>query len=380
VRTGALRKHGIRIRLQDQSFQILLMLLDHPGEVVLREDIRLRLWPNNTIVEFDHGINAAVKRLRNSLGESAEAPRYIETPAKRGYRFLGEVSEDGQGNPHETQPESSQRQVDGGPAAPRYRILDKLGEGGMGAVYRVDDLEARPGGGVEVSAVGESETPQAALQRFEREARAASALNHPNICTIYGLEDLDGGPAIAMELVEGETLSARLGKGKLPLPEALKVAVQVAAALAEAHRKGVVHCDLKPGNIMLTKAGVKVLDFGLAQMEGVVASGESATDANTILGTAHYMSPEQAQGLETDFRTDIFSFGVVLYEMLTAKRPFEAESAARLRAAILEHEPPALGDAFPAALDHVIHRCLAKNAEDRWQSAQDLGFALAALA
>ena len=373
VRTGELRKHGTRIRLQDQSFQILLMLLDQPGEVVLREDIRLRLWPNDTIVEFDHSINAAVKRLRNSLGESAEAPRYIETLAKRGYRFLGTVSEDGREHLSETEPESSPTRVDNGTVASRYRIVDKLGEGGMGVVYRADDLRLGRAVALKFLPLSETESAQAALQRFELEARAASALNHPNICTIYGLEDVEGRPAIVMELMEGETLSARLAKGTPPLPEALKMAIQIAAALAAAHRKGVVHCDLKPGNIMLTKAGVKVLDFGLAKIEGgAVAGGESTANAGDILGTAHYMSPEQVQGLNTDFRSDIFSFGVVLYQLLTGKRPFEAESAAGVRTAILETEPAPLGDSFPLALDRVIRRCLVKNVEDRWQSAQDL--------
>jgi serine/threonine protein kinase len=322
------------------------MLLDHPGQVVLREDIRLRLWPNKPIVEFDHSINAAAKRLRNSLGESAEAPRYIETLAKRGYRFLGEVSEDGQENPRETQTENSPRPAASG--AVRYRILDKLGEGGMGVVYRANDLRLGWAVALKFLPLPENETPQTALHRFEDEARAASALNHPNICTIYGLEDLDGGPAIAMELVEGETLSARLAKGKLPLREALTVSTQIAAALAAAHRKGVVHCDLKPGNIMLTKAGVKVLDFGLAKMEGRAVSGsENAKDTGEVLGTAHYMSPEQAQGLDTDFRTDIFSFGVVLYQMLTGKKPFEAESAAGLRRQFWRMNHPRWAMCFP---------------------------------
>ena len=381
VRAAELRKHGTRIRLPDQSFQILLMLLDHPGQVVLREDIRLRLWPNDTIVEFDHSINAAVKRLRNSLGESAEAPHHIETLAKRGYRFWGDVSEAG----HENQPETCPENLPGRSvtiaAASRYRILDKLGEGGMGIVYRADDLRLGRQVALKFLRLPESETPQAALQRFVLEARAASALNHPNICTIYGLEEVDGRQAIVMELVEGEALRTRLSKGKLPLPQALTVATQIAAALAAAHQKGVVHRDLKPGNIMLTKSGVKVLDFGLAKIEGdAVANGESATDNSTILGTAHYMSPEQVQGIVADFRTDIYSFGVVLYEMLTGNRPFGAESASGLRTAILENEPPPLGDAFPVALDRAVHRCLAKNAEDRWQSARDLGFALAELA
>ena len=373
VSAGELRKHGIRIRLQDQSFQILLMLLDRPGQVVLREDIRLRLWPNNTIVEFDHSTNAAIKRLRRSLGESAEAPRYIETLAKRGYRFLGEVSETAQEIRPEVATDRPPNQDENGRAASRYRIGDKLGEGGTGVVYRADDLELGREVALKFLRLPRGGTPPIAQQRFEREARAASALNHPNICTIHGLEGFEGRPAIMMELVEGETLAARLSRGKLPLAEALKAAIQIAAALAEAHRKGVVHRDLKPSNIMLTRAGVKVLDFGLATRERAAVAGDETTQvASTFLGTPPYMPPEQVQGLETDSRTDIYSFGVVLYEMLTAKKLFEANSAAGMMAAMLEREPPALPDAVPAALDRAIRRCLAKNVEERWQSAQDL--------
>ena len=211
------------------------------------------------------------------------------------------------------------------------------------------------------------------LQRFQREARAASALNHPNICTIYGLEDADGRPAIVMELVEGETLSDRLRRGRLPLREAIRAGTLIASALSEAHRKGVVHCDLKPANIILTKASLKVLDFGLAKMaQPAAATDETTTLPGLVLGTPHYMSPEQAQGRETDTRTDIFSFGIVLYEMLAGKRPFDGQSTAGVMAAILEHDPPPFGDSIPTALDRVVRRCLAKNPDDRWQSACDL--------
>jgi serine/threonine protein kinase len=339
--------------------------------VVLREDIRLRLWPNNTIVEFDHSINAAIKRLRNALGESAEAPRYIETLAKRGYRFIGDV---------ETVVPAMQPAVSNGsdseppaPVTPRYRILDRLGEGGMGVVYRAEDIRLSRQVALKFLPAPAAEIPSTILRRFEREARAASSLNHPHICTIYGLEDFDGQPVIAMELVHGETLSSRQIRGRIPREEALRIAVQVAGAMAEAHRKGIVHRDLKPANIMLTKSGVKVLDFGLAKMERATATDdETATISGMILGTPHYMSPEQAQGQEADARGDIFAFGVILYEMLASKRPFEGKNAAGIMAAILERDPPSLTGSVPASLDRVLRRCLAKNPEDRWQSAADL--------
>jgi eukaryotic-like serine/threonine-protein kinase len=335
VRAGDLRKHGVRLKLQDQSFQILLMLLDRPGELVTREEIRLRLWPNNTIVEFDHSINAAIKRLRNALVESAEEPRFIETLAKRGYRFSGEVEREG---------ETAE--------ACHYRLLEKIGEGGMGVVYRAEDCKLGRIVAVKFLPVTDDELPAAVTQRFEREARAAAAVNHPNICTIYGLEDFDGKPAIVMELVEGQTLEARLAKGRPGLNETLRIGIEIAGAMAEAHRKGVVHRDLKPSNIMLTKSGVKVLDFGIAKME---RRDGGATLDGSVLGTPNYMPPEQAEGRNSDSRSDIYAFGGVLYEMLTGSRPSESDAGV-----------------LPEGLDRIVRRCLRRDPEERWQSAADL--------
>jgi eukaryotic-like serine/threonine-protein kinase len=254
-----------------------------------------------------------------------------------------------------------------------YRIAEKLGQGGMGVVYRAEDL--RLGRQVALKFLPQEHTgPSPELRRFEQEARAASALSHPNICTIYGLEEVDGRPAIVMELVEGETLAARLARGRLVRDEALRYAVQIAAALTEAHRKGIVHRDLKPANIMLAKTGVKVLDFGLARIDCVAAAAgeETVTASGTVLGTASYMSPEQAQGSPTDARSDLFSLGVVLYEMLASKRPFEGANSASVIAALLEREPAPLGEEVPERVRRVVGRCLAKNPDERWQSALDL--------
>jgi serine/threonine protein kinase len=368
VRAGELRKHSIRIKLREQPVQILLMLLEHPGDVVLREEIRLRLWPNNTIVEFDHSINAAIKKLRDALGESADEPRYVETVARRGYRFLGEVEKIGEPQP-EQQPavHSDAAATNGltGQVISHYRILERLGAGGMGVVYRAEDLKLGRQVALKFLPGPAGELPQSTLQRFDREARAASTLNHPHICTIHGLEDLGGQPAIVMELVEGETLAERLSKGPLLRTEALRLAIQIASALAEAHRKGIVHRDLKPTNIMLTHSGAKVLDFGLAKVETHLAPvDECVTIEGTILGTLHYMSPEQAQGKEADVRSDIFSFGVVLHEMITGKRAFEGANPTRVIAAILEREAPALE---PEGLNRVVRACLAKDPAERFQ-------------
>jgi DNA-binding winged helix-turn-helix (wHTH) protein len=270
VRAGELRKHGIRIKLREQPVQILLMLLDHPGEVVLREEIRLRLWPNNTIVEFDHGINAAIQKLRDALGETADRPRYVETVARRGYRFLGEVERlsEPQAEPRpEPQPAAAPVDADDltGKILAHYRIVGKLGEGGMGVVYRAEDLKLGRQVALKFLPGGSGELPESVFRRFEREARAASALNHPHICTIHGLEDFDGQPAIVMELVEGETLAARLAKGPLPLDQSLALATQIAGALAEAHRRGIVPSRSQAGQHHADEVGREGVGFRLGE-------------------------------------------------------------------------------------------------------------------
>lgn len=359
VRAGELRKHGIPLRLPDQSFQILLMLLERPGEVVSRGDIRLRLWPNDTVVDFDQSISAAMRRLRSALGDSADAPRYIETVSKRGYRFRAELE-----NAAAATPET--RQI-----PPRYRLLEKLGQGGMGVVYRAEDLQLGRQVAVKLLPGTDGEMPERAMLRLEQEARTASSLNHPNICTIYGLESFGDGPGIVMELLVGETLAARLARGRLPVLESLQIAIQVTAALAEAHHAGVVHRDLKPANIMLTRNGVKVLDFGLAKVGPAqpisVESGTSTAEGEPP-GTLRYMSPEQIQGRDVDALSDVFCLGLVVYEMLGGRPAFSAASADGLKTAILEREPARLSD-VPPALAAFVDRCLAKDPRARWPSA-----------
>jgi serine/threonine protein kinase/Tol biopolymer transport system component len=367
VRAREMRKHGVRVRLQDQSFQILLMLLDNAGEVVLREEIQRKLWPNDTIVEFDHSINAAIKRLREALAESAEQPRYIETLPKRGYRFRGEVEIVRDPQILE-QPDSGIDADDlRGQTISHFRILSRIGSGGMGVVFRAEDLTLARQVALKVLPDPINELPDSMIRHFEREAKAASTLNHPNICTIYGFEKLDGQPAIIMELLEGETLQQRLKKGALPLNQVIELAIQIAGALSAAHRKGIVHCDLKPGNIMLTKSGAKVLDFGLAKSQQLgVGTPQTNRAQGALEGTPNYMSPEQAQGEEVDARSDIFSFGLVLYEMLRGKVLFGNATSSPM---ILAQGLPAT---TPAALARVINRCLVKDREDRWQSMLDL--------
>jgi len=253
----------------------------------------------------------------------------------------------------------------------------------MGEVYRARDT--RLGRDVALKILPKEMSADAARrQRFEREAKTISGLNHPNICVLHDVGSQDGVDYLVMECVEGETLAKRLEKGPLPLDQVLKYGAQIADALDRAHRAGIVHRDLKPGNIMLTATSAKLLDFGLAK-PAVLVSGMTLTAAvpstpvtqeGTIVGTFQYMSPEQIEGKEVDGRSDIFSLGAVLYEMLTGQRAFDGKSQLSVASAILEKEPApirSLKPMTPLALEHIVRKCLAKDAEDRWQSASDLG-------
>jgi eukaryotic-like serine/threonine-protein kinase len=263
-----------------------------------------------------------------------------------------------------------------------YEVLGLLDSGGMGEVYRARDT--RLDRLVAIKTIGSfPHAGPAQLERFKREARAISRVNHPHICALYDIGEQDGVAFLVMELLDGETLARQLADGPLPLDRACAVAADIADALDAAHRHGVIHRDLKPGNVMLTRRGVKLLDFGLAKFR----TGEPDPDVqeptrsipltqpSTVVGTLPYMAPEQVEGHETDARTDIFALGVVCYEMATGRRPFQAVSHASLAAAILTHEPPpvsALTPLAPPNLDRIVQKCLAKNPDERWQSAHDL--------
>jgi Tol biopolymer transport system component len=264
-----------------------------------------------------------------------------------------------------------------------YEIVSPLGAGGMGEVYRAHD--SRLGRDVAIKVLPEDLSSNPDLKaRFEREARAISALSHPHICHLYDVGSQDGTDYLVMELLEGESLQRRLERGPLPVSQALQCAIEIAEALDKAHKSGIVHRDLKPGNVMLTKSGTKLLDFGLAkpvQGLGAMASGSMATmsrpltQEGKIVGTFQYMAPEQVQGQEADARTDIFALGAVLYEMLTGKRAFAGKTQISVMSAILEKEPEpisAVQPLTPQALDHVVQRALAKDPEERWQSAADV--------
>jgi len=269
-----------------------------------------------------------------------------------------------------------------------YQIVDKLGEGGMGIVYKARDTRLDRMAALKVLPPGKTADPER-KRRFVQEAKAASALNHPNIITIYeiglGQGVDDGVDYIAMEYVSGRALDALISRQGMRPAEVLKIGVQIADALAAAHAAGIIHRDLKPGNIMVADSGlVKVLDFGLAKLTEKSGIGEDAptetigaeTEEGTILGTIAYLSPEQAQGLKVDPRSDIFSFGAVLYEMLTGRRAFRGENKVSTIAAILNREPEPLAETTPRELDRIVQRCLRKDPARRFQTMADLKVAL----
>ena len=279
-----------------------------------------------------------------------------------------------------------------GTAIGPYRVVSLIGAGGMGEVYRATDTRLAREVAVKVLPRSFAADPER-QRRFEQEARAAGMLNHPNILAVYDVGSHDGAPYVVSELLDGETLRARIDGTPMPPRKAIDYAIQIARGLAAAHDKGIVHRDLKPENIFVTRNGrVKILDFGLAKVvaqpamaaaETVIADAPSPrTEAGMVLGTANYMSPEQVRGQPTDHRSDIFSFGVVFYEMLTGRQAFHADSAIETMSAILKADPPRIADTvrdLPPALERIVLHCLEKSPEERFQSAGDLAFDLESL-
>jgi hypothetical protein len=270
-----------------------------------------------------------------------------------------------------------------------YEIVSAIGAGGMGEVYRARDT--RLDRAVAIKVLPLTAVDPQFRDRFEREARTVSRLDHPHICTLHDVGQEGDTAYLVMQHLDGETLEARLAHGSLPLADALALGVQIAEALDAAHRAGVVHRDVKPGNIMLTKSGAKLLDFGLAKMHApqvptmasMVPTTPALTTQGTILGTFEYMAPEQLAGEEADARTDIFALGVVLFEMVTGRRAFDRKTQATLIGAILKDEPPPVSSLVavaPPALDFTVSKCLAKERDRRWQSAGDIASQLSWIA
>jgi eukaryotic-like serine/threonine-protein kinase len=402
---GAVNGDG-KVLLREQPFQVLRMLIDRRGKIVTREEIKRKLWPNDTIVDFDHSINVAIGILRRTLGDSAGNPQYIETLARRGYRLLV-TTEWLRTTTEMPRGEAATKALPSGLIGIRvshYRVLEVIGGGGMGMVYQAEDLKL--GRRVALKFLPEElASDPVALQRFQREAQTASALNHPNICTIHEIAEYEGQPFIVMELLEGSTLlyDLSLSESKaIPLAPLLDIAMQICDGLEAAHDKGIIHRDIKPANIFLTKQGpVKILDFGLAKLASAeedeeIGSSEGAgskqpsretgreisrgvhsnlTRTGMALGTAGYMSPEQVRKERLDARSDLFSFGLVLYEMAAGQRAFTGETATIVHDAILNQTPaPAhgLNSAVPRGLETVINKALEKDRSRRYRSAAEM--------
>jgi len=402
-----------KVFLPEKPFRVLRMLVELGGELASREEIRKRLWPNDTIVDFDHSINVAIATLRRAFGDSATAPNYIETVPRRGYRLMVAAELLTSADRKPAADPSDDLATNGstfdasdtgliGKKVSHFRVIEVIGGGGMGMVYRAEDLKL--GRQVALKFLPEEMAADpVALRRFEREAQTASALNHPNICTIFEIEEYEGQPIIVMELLDGETLRNRLeasGQEKLPLDELLWIAIQTCDGLQAAHDKGIIHRDIKPANIFLTKDGpAKILDFGLAKLvefdeliekqpEDGSHSSNSLTNSRVsvvmdtnlsrtglAMGTASYMSPEQVRKEKLDARTDLFSFGLVLYQMASGQRAFTGDSVTGVHEALLNQVATPirqLNPAVPADLETVISKALQKDRANRHQTAAEM--------
>jgi eukaryotic-like serine/threonine-protein kinase len=402
LRAYELRSAGIPLKLNPIPMELLLFLVERRGELVTRDQIVDRIWGKGVFLDTDNSINGAVSKIRQVLRDNAEQPRFVQTITGKGYRFIATVVE-------VTPPEAAlQKQAPAteslaGKKVSHYRILQLVGGGGMGVVYKAEDLKLGRRVAIKFLPAELASDPKA-FARLEREARAASALEHPNICPIFELGDHAGQPFIVMPLLEGKTLQERIeiaGQQEAPLSknEVLDLALQIVAGLEAAHEKGIIHRDIKPANIFVTSRNeAKILDFGLAKTvepppvldnsrrpsklaetsgagtpEGAFSS-LSLTRTGTTVGTAHYMSPEQVRSEMLDLRTDLFSFGLVLYEMATGQRAFPGNTVAVVHDAILHQSPLPIQqiDLEYSLLEPVIARAIEKERDLRYQSAAEL--------
>jgi serine/threonine protein kinase len=394
-------RDGIPVPLAPKVAETLLLLVESAGRLVDKDDLIQRVWPDAFVEEGN--LNKNIFVLRKVLGEWDGGREYIETVPKRGYRFIAPVNEVTHAEVAlQAHSFTSANLV--GKKISHYRVLEIIGGGGMGLVYKAEDLKL--GRSVALKFLPEEfGSDPKALERFEREARAASALDHPNICAIYEFGEHEGQPFLVMPLLDGKTLRDHIAaSAPLPTRTLLDIAIQIAGGLDAAHQTGIIHRDIKPANIFITDHGVaKILDFGLAKQlaaetivgatEGVErGDGESLTTSRQIpaaaashdlflsrtgvaMGTAGYMSPEQVRGEKLDVRTDLFSFGLVLYEMAAGLQPFTGNTAVALHDAILKHSPTPvrqLNPAIPARLEAVIHRALEKDRTARYQTAAEM--------
>lgn len=343
------------ISLSPEETRLLTLLASQAGRVVSREEAIRELW-GDTATTPAGKLTRQIRQLREAFGDQAKSPSVIETVPRRGYRLIAPVT----------------GRVENTGVGSRYRLLERIGDGGMGVVYKAEDTRLKRTVALKFLPEGWSRD-SVAKERFLQEARAAAALDHPNICTLHEVTEAeDGQMFFVMAFYEGETLKRRLARGPIPWQQAVETARQVAAGLASAHSRGIVHRDIKPANIMITEEGqVKILDFGVARSRGTVR----LTRTGTAIGTPTHMSPEQVRGREVDHRSDIWSLGVVLYEMLAGRLPFEADLDHAVLYSIVHSEPEpltVLSPEVPLELDRVVGRAMAKEPDRRYQDVQAL--------
>ena len=411
LRGYELRRSGRPVKLERIPMELLLLLVQERGQLVTRDEIIARIWGKDVFVDSDNSINAAIRKIRQVLKDDPDRPRFIQTITGKGYRFIAPVIAINPVPPVQDVPRGSEAGAHSsgspenliGRKVAHYRILQLLGGGGMGIVYRAEDL--RLGRSVAIKFLpDEVGNDSPALNRMRREARVASALEHPNVCPIYELGEHEGRPFIVMQLLEGQTLREWIGHATdqasaYCVNQIVNYGIQICRGLEAAHEKGIIHRDIKPANIFITtRSEVKILDFGVAKLrestapeatkagrattpekperEGTQQAYDMAsTQTGDSVGTPSYLSPEQVRREPLDARTDLFSFGLVLYEMATGQRAFSGNTASAIQDAVL-HLPAtsvrALRPSLPPELESVINRAIEKDRERRYQTGTEL--------